>query len=143
MSNDGPAGPGVGDDMTDGQTRTRVTGRDPVMVALIRRLGFDPKVTRRVIIDIPADNLVRCYVEAFGDGDAFSIVPPGLFDGVDKAVITTAGNGADIRRFMVMPDGVTVNDVTGHVTPPYPDEPDDAPDVDQDVIRPSPYRAGN
>lgn len=111
--------------MADKTVRTRVTGHDPVMVALIRRLGFDPKVTRRVIIDIPAGELVTCYVEAFGDGMAFDIVPPGLFDGTDKAVITAGGDGADIRRFLLIPDGVTVRDVT----PPYPDESGDAPNA--------------
>lgn len=60
-----------------------VIGKHPELVEFIRRLGLNPSDTRRVIIDIPAGNVVSIYVEANADVAAFSIVPP-EFIGAEK-----------------------------------------------------------
>lgn len=50
----------------------------PAVNDFIRKLGFDPKITRRVIVDIPAHGIVQVYVEAFGAAAAFDIPNLGL-----------------------------------------------------------------
>lgn len=79
--------------------KTRMgVGAGPEISEFIRRLGFDPSLTRRVIVDIPADDVVKVYVEAYGDVDAFKIDPGTLLvDGQYRVYIA----GADGRAIDV------------------------------------------
>jgi hypothetical protein len=74
-------------------------GRGPEISEFIRRLGLDPTLTKRVIVDIPCDDVVKVYVEGFGDCHAFEIEPPGP---MQEARIYSHG---DIREYIPGPDG--------------------------------------
>ena len=55
---------------------SKVTGRDKRVADWLETIGIDPKVTRRVVIDIPCNGAVVMYVERFGDSSMFEVEPP-------------------------------------------------------------------
>lgn len=65
-------------------------GSSPEVVDFVRRLGLDPSLTRRVIIDIPAYGLVKVYVEQNGAMEAFEVRPPFAI-GDEGVIVETAG----------------------------------------------------
>lgn len=54
----------------------KIHGRNKDVAEFIRKLGFDPDLTRRVIVDLNVDAAVRVYIEGYGDAAAFRIEPP-------------------------------------------------------------------
>ena len=77
-------------------------GHNPQIVEFIRRLGLDPSLTRRVIVDMNVDDVVRVYVEGFADRAAFEIDVSGVLE-----------NG--YRIHLASEDGRSI-DVTAHET---------------------------
>ncbi len=55
---------------------TKISGRDKRVADWLEKIGIDPKMTRRVIIDIPCDGAVWVYIEQFGDSRIFEVEPP-------------------------------------------------------------------
>jgi len=55
---------------------SKITGRDKRVADWLEKIGIDPKMTRRVVIDIPCDGAVWVYIERFGDSQMFEIEPP-------------------------------------------------------------------
>lgn len=53
-----------------------IIGASPEACALIRAVGLDPAFTKRVIIDIDAESVVKVYVEGFADVRHFDIQKP-------------------------------------------------------------------
>ena len=55
---------------------SKITGRDKRVADWLEKIGIDPKMTRRVVIDIPANGAVWVYIERFGDSSIFEVEPP-------------------------------------------------------------------
>ena len=55
---------------------SKITGRDRRVADWLEKIGIDPKVTRRVVIDISVDSPVWVYIEQFGDSRMFEVEPP-------------------------------------------------------------------
>lgn len=79
-------------------------GNGPEISEFMRKLGLDPTLTKRVIIDINAEDVVRVYVEGYADSRAFGIDPP---TPVSKARIYVAGESGPV-------DVTTHDDLGGH-----------------------------
>lgn len=74
-----------------------VLGHHETLVEFIRKLGLDPDLTRRVIVDIPCDNVVKVYVEGYADKAAFQIDPSPLIQGEGGyRVYLSNGDGSPI-----------------------------------------------
>ena len=54
----------------------KITGRDKRVAEWLEKIGIDPKMTRRVVIDISANSAVYIYIEQYGDSRIFEIEPP-------------------------------------------------------------------
>ena len=54
----------------------KITGRDKRVADWLEKIGIDPKITRRVVIDIPSDGIVWVYIERYGDSQIFEVEPP-------------------------------------------------------------------
>jgi hypothetical protein len=50
-----------------------ILSHNDAVLNFIRALGLNPSLTRRIILDIPAGNVVRVYVEMNADPQAFKI----------------------------------------------------------------------
>lgn len=54
-----------------------VIGPSEELKEFIRKLGLDPKLTKRIVIDIPASGVARVYVEGYLSSAAIAIdLPP-------------------------------------------------------------------
>ncbi len=54
----------------------KITGRDKRVAEWLEKIGIDTKMTRRVVIDIPANGIIQIYLEQYGDSSIFEIEPP-------------------------------------------------------------------